>query len=304
MLFKKPPRYEQQSSKPGQAAKQNDQGLAQLKETGLDFDNDGLKDWEEKLWGTDPNKADTDGDGASDGEELRQNRDPLKAGPDDKLLQPKTGEIKPETISEGENLTERLTADTIRDYFSKKQAGAKPEASSELIGNILKSEGEVLKDEFTKNDFNKFAGVTKEERKEYLNRLGEILKNNFKDVKGNELEVLFKILESGNEEELKKFDVYLSSYRKTVADLKNLAAPEEKDYLNLHLLLINIMRNLEKSVEAMKLAFSDPLKMIFGARWYLNEAERWQKFEEDFEVLTIKDGIVFEKNEGGSFILK
>ncbi len=34
----------------------------------LDSDSDGLKDWEEALWGTDPHNPDTDGDGVSDGD--------------------------------------------------------------------------------------------------------------------------------------------------------------------------------------------------------------------------------------------
>src|SRR3989338_96932 len=50
-----------------------------------DADNDGLKDWEEELWGTDPKQPDTDGDKTPDGEEIRLGRDPLKPAPDDLL---------------------------------------------------------------------------------------------------------------------------------------------------------------------------------------------------------------------------
>ena len=42
----------------------------------LDSDNDGLKDWEEALWKTDPNKKDTDGDGFSDKNEVDGGFDP------------------------------------------------------------------------------------------------------------------------------------------------------------------------------------------------------------------------------------
>lgn len=51
----------------------------------LDSDGDGLYDWEEVLWGTDPNDPDTDGDGTPDGEEVRLGRDPRIPGPDDRL---------------------------------------------------------------------------------------------------------------------------------------------------------------------------------------------------------------------------
>lgn len=51
----------------------------------LDSDQDGLTDTEEKLYGTDPRKADTDGDGYSDGAEVKAGYDPLKPAPGDKL---------------------------------------------------------------------------------------------------------------------------------------------------------------------------------------------------------------------------
>ena len=54
--------------------------------TQLDTDHDNLKDWEEHIWQTDPNKPDTDGDGTNDGAEVEQKRDPTKAGPNDKLV--------------------------------------------------------------------------------------------------------------------------------------------------------------------------------------------------------------------------
>src|ERR1035437_1193625 len=44
----------------------------------IDSDSDGLPDWKEVLYGTDPHKADTDGDGTPDGEEIALGRDPLK----------------------------------------------------------------------------------------------------------------------------------------------------------------------------------------------------------------------------------
>lgn len=51
-----------------------------------DSDNDGLQDWEEALWRTDPADPDTDKDGTADGEETRHNRNPLRAGPNDELF--------------------------------------------------------------------------------------------------------------------------------------------------------------------------------------------------------------------------
>lgn len=54
----------------------------------FDTDGDGLLDWEEALWGTDPNNPDADGDGTSDGAEVAAHRNPKKAGPNDSLDTP------------------------------------------------------------------------------------------------------------------------------------------------------------------------------------------------------------------------
>ncbi|MCA9355900.1 hypothetical protein H6790_00620 [Candidatus Nomurabacteria bacterium] len=51
------------------------QGNLTLSELGEnDSDKDGIADWEEILWGTDPEKYDTDDDGVSDGEEIRSEK--------------------------------------------------------------------------------------------------------------------------------------------------------------------------------------------------------------------------------------
>jgi hypothetical protein len=51
----------------------------------VDSDGDGLKDWQEALWGTDPHNPDTDGDGVPDGQEVATGHDPLVPGPNDLL---------------------------------------------------------------------------------------------------------------------------------------------------------------------------------------------------------------------------
>src|SRR3989344_8258983 len=54
----------------------------------IDTDSDGLKDWEEALFKSDPNNKDTDGDGTEDDEEVKLGRNPTLAGPNDKLPNP------------------------------------------------------------------------------------------------------------------------------------------------------------------------------------------------------------------------
>ena len=64
-----------------------------------DIDQDGLFDYEEPLYGTDPLNPDTDGDGFLDGEEISSNRNPLIKGPNDELKKNLTQRISELTLS-------------------------------------------------------------------------------------------------------------------------------------------------------------------------------------------------------------
>jgi hypothetical protein len=64
--------------KSGQTSKGNVLVVSEAMEK--DTDNDGLKDWEENLWGTDINNPDTDGDGIKDGEQIRKVQSSLDKG--------------------------------------------------------------------------------------------------------------------------------------------------------------------------------------------------------------------------------
>ncbi len=44
-----------------------------------DSDKDGVYDWEESLWGTDPKKKDTDGNGVTDGDEIEDRKKEIQA---------------------------------------------------------------------------------------------------------------------------------------------------------------------------------------------------------------------------------
>ena len=75
----KQPPLEQGAEEQGQQPQQVEQEQKQPLLFGVDTDQDGLTDSEERFYSTDPNKGDTDSDGFSDGNELKNLYDPLKA---------------------------------------------------------------------------------------------------------------------------------------------------------------------------------------------------------------------------------
>lgn len=112
----------------------------------LDSDGDGLKDWEEAIYATDPKNQDTDGDGTKDGDEIVENRDPLIFGPND-VLRTSVRNVSAyallEKISDGGNMTEAL----FQQILQAKGTGAFLDAknakniSSELISSLKQAQG-------------------------------------------------------------------------------------------------------------------------------------------------------------------
>lgn len=92
-----------------------------------DTDSDGLKDWEERLWQTDPEKPDTDGDGTSDNDEINAKRNPRLAGTsatNDRFGDKTVTQLALEQPPKDTNKTEALAHDLFSAYMiAKKESG-------------------------------------------------------------------------------------------------------------------------------------------------------------------------------------
>jgi len=123
--------------------KQQYNGPVIAEEIAKDSDGDGLKDWEEALWKTDPNNPDTDGDGTPDGQEIKEGRDPLVPGPDDRLKAPEAGtttedgtpspSLEKFSSATKESLTEAISRQFFNDYLSPAVASPFKAAETGLL---------------------------------------------------------------------------------------------------------------------------------------------------------------------------
>jgi hypothetical protein len=91
----------------------------------LDTDQDGLSDGEEKMYGTDPNKADTDSDGYTDGAEVKSGYDPTKAAPGDKIVSSTAQIVSNNQASQ--STAEKITTDTNTDTTKDSTTNASAE---------------------------------------------------------------------------------------------------------------------------------------------------------------------------------
>lgn len=234
----------------------------------LDSDNDGLPDWEEKLYGTDPNNPDTDGDNTPDGKEIKLGRNPLKPGPSDYFgpihdTAEKTdfsGYAYFKNLAAGNNFTQTILNKIIQtqglDAFLSKDKTQT--ASAELLryANELKktapsfSEDAILDSEIIVNNDSGPNSI-----KKYFNAVAEIYKLYIYPNREDSLAIATHAVEDKNPESLKKLDPLIAGVGAATQEIKKIPAPrgvllfhkKEIWYLQQTTAQLSLLRNMNVS---------------------------------------------------------
>jgi len=214
--------------------------------TNIDRDNDGLRDWEEILWKTNPDNNDTDGDGTSDGDEVKEGRDPTIKGPADKLQNnsPKTSK-SPE-----------LAADLFNSYIDVKSKDGKidEEESTKIAKNSLDrtyADNEPVP--YTKKDLSIIDDNSVEAYKKYGNDLAHAL-GAFSSA-GNEMMIFQNALQQRDESLLAGIDPIIKSYRETLSGILAIKTPS--NLADVHLTFINTMNSIISDTAGMRILYTD-----------------------------------------------
>ena len=267
-----------------------------------DSDGDGLRDWEEQLWGTDPNNTDTDSDGTTDGEEIKPGRDPLRAGPDD-YISPSAisgdSNMPPEEL----NLTQKTVRDLFVSYIQQRQAGLDPSAASEgIVSSVLNSAGAPeFKNNFSQKDIKTVDNASLAENKSYINELARVSGEGGEKIKENELNSLERAINLANSSDsFEKFGEFAGNaavYKKMTADILKMSVP--RNYASSHLRYLNALNNLSEINLAFSTFMSDPISGLSAVRQYLDEAENIKNSLIVLSVSIYADRLVFGPEEYG-----
>lgn len=283
-------------SHPAQQAKKPDSTslLAreeQIKKLAQDTDKDGLKDWEEALYRTDPAKADTDGDGAKDGDEIAMSRDPLKAGKkladgtwSDKVVAP-TDEITNSPYLLPNNLTGLLAEKFGVNVIVPKLSGSQRPLDLEGIGNQIADEtvpdSAGLGVYFQKKDVVVSQDDSPAAIRTYDKETDEILIAAFRGLQKNPLIIFSEALQADDLSKVATLDSYLRAYDVTLEKTKNLSVPPS--VTSTHLRYLNALAALREAVRKMRTAETDVLKAVVGAREFSNAASTLTLLAKDFQ---------------------
>ncbi len=234
----------------------------------IDSDGDGLYDWEEALWGTDPHNPDTSGDGMLDGEAVRQGRDPLVPGPDNFLWQTRGIGTSTQLNELALSPTEKLSRDFLGSYLQMKQAGQITEENKQrLLSNLLVSTASELRlgEQRSADSFTVIRTVAEPERLAYFNAMDAVYLSMGTPHTDNML-LIYQAVEMSRSEASEEIASNLSRYSQAVETLESMPVPREA--LAEHIRLTNAIAAYRDVIKALSDSSTDPLISLLALHSY------------------------------------
>lgn len=247
---------------------------------GSDIDGDGLLDWEEELWRTDPKNPDTDGDGTPDGEEVDNNRHPNVARPNDEITESQKQSVYVTARARGVDLPKNKTKEVF-DYLL-------PEALARAAKSTGVEEVELTDLEpFLENYAQELVAGKENPRwdsKDVQTRpdgdavlytdtvLSTILPFAEQENFGKEMQLAAQFFAVENDQEAREVIMQLQdnadTYREVAEALIDTEVPVT--FADTHLALANTHMDISRSIAEMAVAASaqDPVSLLASIEWY------------------------------------
>jgi len=277
---------------------ENGQGLVLVGDfTIQDSDEDGLKDWEEILWKTDPQNPDSDGDGILDGQEIKLERNPLVIGPGD--IQENAILFATQTNSEEDSTLTDLTAQRLLfEYLNAQKDGPlTADATNSLVDSFSYVADSELVDIYKNSDIKISSDNSVEALKLYGNEMGAVIKNGHKNINNLALLVFFEAVSNEDEEKIKELTKIIISYKNIAKSGLNVVTPNT--VADLHLSFLNNFQNIGVALEKMQTFFKDPLLSSLGVDQYQKTSTLMLNDFNNLNNLFTKNNIYFAPNESG-----
>ena len=257
-----------------------------------DSDNDGLKDWEEVLWKTDPNNPDSDGDGMNDNEEVLSERDPLVEGVGDfnKIINEKKEDS--EDFQSILTQTDILARELFSGYIALKQndiLGTQEQDKfiKKITSTSLEFESKV--EYLTLKDLKITQDSSKESLQKYSSNLKQIF-SNIPELRDDNV-ILKEALDTDSPEKLEEIKSNVIFYEKAINGLVGMTVPSVLQ--SRHLNLINSFKKILNNIGQMVQVFQDPILALVGAKEYYNTLQEIAMASAEIGEFFKKNNIIF-----------
>lgn len=269
-----------------------------------DTDSDGLYDWEETLWNTDPTDNDSDDDGTLDGQEIVEKRNPLIKGPNDTLSKTIAEDTK-KIDTEPKSNTDKLAREFINEYINLKQLGLLEDKKSVevIMQNMARNSIVDIKlKNYEIKDIKVFESDSIEDIRKYGLSLGNIF-NKYKNIYStNELEILSNSLNKENlddsgEEEIVKLEKISKDYESFFKEIIILRVPSP--LAKEHLAFVNAIEHTKNIVSALSKAFSDSTLALSALPKYNETSKDLILSTKNIRLKIENYGIMYDDKESG-----
>lgn len=267
----------------------------------IDTDNDGLKDWEEALWKSDPRTEDSDKDGILDGAEIAAGRNPTIKGPQDKITAQQQAAIVTKTPEVSSTQTGIIARELFANYVELKKSGKNitPEMENQIIQNTLLAAeyGQSGATLYTTKNIAITNDISTASLKKYANAMGAVFRINNPRVEENELVIMSRVMVSRSASDLARLDVLITAYKKIVDASLKVTVPQS--LVPLHLEFVNsFSMGLDADIQMRKL-FDDAASALIGLKQYEEAATNISNTHEKIFNYYADQSILFNENEDG-----
>ncbi len=225
----------------------------------VDSDKDGLPDWKELVYGSNPTITDTDGDGILDGEEVASGHDPAKAGPDDILHNlsitnaTSTGTSSPEQAF-------------VSEFMSKEIENIRSDTVNNLVKNLNTSE---IKPRYGLRDLNITVDNSEDSLRKYANAFGVIIKKYTSTGAEDESTIMARAISTKRASDLQKIELPAIAYRNFAEELRKIETPSI--IAEHHLNAVSGYDVMSRSLFLTEKLFSNPMEGSAGWQMYLTQ---------------------------------
>lgn len=214
-----------------------------------DTDGDGIVDWEENLWGTDPRNKDTNGDGVLDSVEIAK----LKSET------PINGEASA-AIQENLTKTDEFSRELFSTIATLNQAGEIDQATIDKLGSSLAEQIQNATPQkiFTLSDIKIINSNTNTDFLNYNDSLNKIYERY--PIKTGAMEILQEFVtgdENTSADVLSKLDPIIEQTNKIITELVKTSVPS--NLAQLHLDFINGLERMVENLSNLRLFNEDPI---------------------------------------------
>ncbi|MBI3630886.1 MAG: hypothetical protein HY221_00935 [Candidatus Sungbacteria bacterium] len=275
--------------------------LRQARETQIraltqDSDGDGLPNWEEAIFHTDPHNPDTDGDGTPDGEEVKEGRDPLKPGPNDFVATstPALSSADESDTPPSPNLTQRLATALGQQIIAQQLVDPSRSVDPKAIGSQIVSDLPRYAANAPLLSLHDIATTPNESTaaiKAWAEQLAATVQESFRDLTQPEALIVVQAMKNEDYGSLIQLDAYIKAYDAAVTRAKKIPTPVP--FARDELQILNAMLQLRDIASSFRNVQKDPVTALSAIRPYFALQENLQTLNQNIQAGLDKRHITF-----------